>query len=155
MLSAACSLSPWRTPILHTFIIARLLPRLQTHGRGRLRVVTCNIAALNPLTHAGSPAVTTCCCRTPFARDLSRSWLSPRLLTAPASAVDTSGLYEQVQALTSAFHAWQPRLRSLDHGTHALGIERLTTLVEVPGILQPVADLSEAKTLPGFGACPP
>jgi hypothetical protein len=33
-----------------------------------------------------------------------------------------------------AFRAWQPRLRSLDHGTHALGIERLTALVEVAAI---------------------
>jgi hypothetical protein len=47
------------------------------------------------------------------------------------------------------------RLRSLDHGTHALGVERLTALVEVAGVLQPVADLSEAKTLSPLGACPP
>ena len=31
----------------------------------------------------------------------------------------------------SGFYTRWPRLRSLDHGTHALGIERLTALVEV------------------------
>jgi len=48
-----------------------------------------------------------------------------------------------------------PRLRSLDHGTHALGVERVPALIEVAGILQPVADLSEAKTLSGLWACAP
>jgi len=44
----------------------------------------------------------------------------------------------------SGFYTRWPRLWSLDHRMHALGIERLTALVEVAGILQPVADFAEA-----------
>ena len=51
--------------------------------------------------------------------------------------------------------ARRPRLWSFDHRTDALRVERLAALVAVAGLLQPVAYLSEAKTLSGFGACPP
>ena len=49
---------------------------------------------------------------------------------------------------------WRPRLRSLDHRTHALGVKRLPALVEVASVLQSVADLPEAEALSRLGTCP-
>jgi len=60
-------------------------------------------------------------------------------LTSGSTLTPNFGFCSARSPMQSAFHTWQPRLRSLDHGMHALGIERLTALVDVAGIPQRVA----------------